>query len=202
MRKKAMAKWIKDQPKITEDQLHPRNKSAMKKGSDVGSALGENYNAHKLRLLDRFQLEALYQQACGYEVDHRGSTDQAVWCHRAVCKEKKGKKSKTGIKKSRGVELPAEYRYGLFSTPTENEKEVISWERTHIILAMEERFPPSSEHEVSHRCHVADCIKTDHLLWELHPDNVAREECRHKREITCSNCGHIFSECPHKPKCL
>lgn len=207
-RKEALKEWIKNQPKIAPEQLNPRNKANYTDASHLESAIGSIYNAHKLRLLDKQQLNVLYTQANYYEVDKRGFEDSIKWCHKAtgvVKKEKEHKPASTTTtisKKPRGIELPRKFRYGFFSIPTNKEKEVITWEKTHIILAYEGRFPPSSEHEISHRCHNPDCIKSDHLLWELHSDNVEREKCRYTRKITCPNCSYEWNECDHQPSCI
>jgi hypothetical protein len=174
--------------------VHPRNKKT------------KVYDASKVRSLDAQQLNHLFRKIKTID-DNRGfeEKDKDHWCKIAVdsTNNKSSPKPQTAASyKSRGIQLDKKYRYGLFKVQPEKPKANIEWEKTHIILAKNNRFPPSSEHEVSHLCHNPKCCKESHLIWELHSENLDREKCRYTRDIECPKCSHHFTACKHDPKCL
>lgn len=202
LRKDKLQEFIQQQPDIALNELHPRNKEDIKRTPtpNLKAAIGSKYNAHKLRLLTAPQLESL-QRNLVTVINKRDHDNEEYWCYEAQGRKKKAR-TVAESSKTRGVELPAEHRTGFFSAPCDKPKSTISWELTHVALARDDRLPPTSEHEVSHRCHNPACIRPSHLLWELHPTNIAREECRYQRNITCPKCNHTWSGCAHTPSCL
>lgn len=166
--------------------------SSKSSADEVANALGSQYNAHKIRLFPPRYLKEMFQKIKSKE---EGS------CYVAVTPSKmqhtvisSSPSSTPSPKKPRGIEISAEMRKsGLIDA---------SYELTHIVLAYHGIFPLTSEHEVSHRCHNPACVRVEHLLWELHPANVDREQCRFSKQITCPKCQHAFSLCKHDPTCL
>lgn len=173
---------------LLPQEMHPRNKEKL------GAASA--YNARKIMLLDAEQVNHLADKI---KTERVGSCLVEPDAIRKRIKLADGSYAAT---RPRGVELSSEYRYGLFSPPSDKPKYTPSWERSHIILAKAEIFPDTSEHEVSHLCHNPFCLDPTHLLWELHPSNEAREECRFTRKLKCPCCDHTFSLCKHNPKCI
>jgi len=176
-------------PLISENDIHPRNKGR------ISSICGKEYNAHRVRLLERYQVENLASKI-KYDIEEDG-----CWTSKAVHKKLPTfADPSSSVKRPRGVLLDKKHR-GMFGSAT--------FELAHITLAFVStknnptRFPDSSEHEVSHLCHNPSCLNPDHMIWELHPANSDREKCRFTRALQCPcDCKHVFSLCTHDPKCI
>lgn len=195
---KVLPALIADQPHVQFSDIQPRNKAGLTKestDSEVRAALGSVYNAHKIRLFNSSELNQLNKTTTFMVDSDRGchictNSEKAEPTTTAKCN------ARSAAASPRGVDLPRKWRHN-------NAIVVASYQRTHVMLALHNRMPPTSEHEVSHRCHNPACVNVDHLVWELHPENVAREGCRNLRKVECPCCTHKFAvDCPHNPKCL
>lgn len=192
---------IENQPEVATVNIQPRNKTAYntatkkaaKKASDLGPAefIGTSYNAFRMMALSVDQLNHL-----------KVKLGQVAWDVRPdgcyVSRRVKKQRGTVADQAARGtqlkcLQLDATYK-GVFVDA--------SFECVHIQLYAAGKYPPTSEHEVSHLCHNPLCVNLDHLCWEFHPDNHAREQCRWTRGLKCPNCAHSFSLCPHTPKCV
>ena len=177
-----------NQPAVSLTHIQPRNKDRKKKQSL--EVIGAVYNAHRMRLLCRTQLGLLKQKLdeIGYVVKPDG-----CWVAKAGKKNQATFADPDAAKRPRGLSLDTRYK-GIFGTQT--------FELTQIQLYCTGVYPSTSEDEVSHLCHNNYCINPGHLLWELHPDNIDRDRCRHTRDIQCPSCTHVFTICDHNPKCV
>lgn len=175
------------------DDLHPRNKALLREMS-FQAAAGGIYDARKVRLLSDEQLDHLFNKISPF--------DNGTCCEDGNASRKQEARAGDTVvlARPRGITLDVAFQVGFFA-PIEG-RSPISWERTHIVLAWNGFFPPTSEHEVSHLCHYPFCLNPEHLLWETHRSNHAREICRSTRAITCPNCAHCIFLCPHRPQCV
>lgn len=181
---KSIAAKLTDQTFLSASAPHPRNQ------------ISQEYNALKITLLDEQQLTHLASKIItephGDCLDYKDG----------VLVQQKTRGGQDRGTRPRGVQLDREYRYGLFSQPTDKPKYTPCWPATHVVLAKAGDMPPTSEHEASHLCHNPKCVKLEHLLWESHEDNMARNMCIATREIACPHCQHVFSACKHEPRCV
>jgi len=191
IKQQSLARATADVSLLTPSEIHPRNRAG------TGPVPASVYNALKVRLLSVEQLAHLNEKINPVAVVGGCLEDAGATAKRAAA----NRDDSTPIVRPRGIQLDAEFRFGVFSTPTDQPKRNISWEKTHIVTAIAGSYPPTSEHEISHLCHNPQCIKPSHLLWELHPQNVARERCRFTRRLVCPACSHSFSLCKHEPEC-
>jgi hypothetical protein len=178
--------YLASQPLIRAPDLHPRNKF-----KDGG--IGKIYNAHRIRVLTPAQVRHLLRK-----VQTRAMPDGCHVVTKPVVKQvPPGTNFNSTVSplRPRGVQLDTSMTDSFFDKHT-------SFECTHVVLASEGRYPESSEHEVSHLCQNPLCVIPTHLIWELHPANVAREACRYVRDVACPNCRHHFSTCRHSPACI
>lgn len=53
--------------------------------------------------------------------------------------------------------------------------------------------------EVSHLCHVPNCIRTNHLAFESKKINQSRNMCSYT--VECDDCHKVVDACKHIPKC-
>jgi len=184
----ALAILVAAQSAPAKSDWQPRNKAQHK-------GIGLVYNAYRTALLTEDQLDALYFKAMS------GVTQRDDSCLIAATPLKRQPTADAdgeskGTSRPRGVQLESKKRTGLFY------QDKTTFELVHLILMKAGRFPPTSEHEVSHLCHNPHCIALNHLVWELHPANVDRDTCRYTRQIECPNCAHSFGLCKHVPPCV
>ena len=196
-----MQHLIQQQPAVAAMNIQPRNKTAYnaanKKAASKASPsepeqfIGTAYNAFRMMALSQDQLAHL-----------KAKLDEIAWDIRPdgcyVSRRVKKQRSTVANPKARGtqikcLQLDATYK-GVFVDA--------SFECVHIQLYAGGKYPPTSEHEVSHLCHNPLCVNLDHLCWEFHPDNHAREQCRWTRGLKCPSCAHSFTLCPHAPQCV
>jgi len=196
-----MQRLIERQPTIAIKDIQPRNKTAYNaakrkaaKDADTDPAqyIGTSYNAFRMMALSASQVQHL-----------KAKLDSIAWdvrpdgCH--VSRRVKKQRATVADQTARGtqikcLQLDATYK-GVFVDA--------SFECVHIVLYAAGRYPPTSEHEVSHLCHNPVCVNLEHLCWEFHPDNHARERCRWTRGLKCPcGCNHSFTLCPHTPQCV
>lgn len=185
----ALTILVASQAHIKRDNWQPRNKA-----KDKG--VGLVYNAYRTTLLREGQLNSLYSKAMSGAVQHAdGCLTAGTPAKRQPTAASSPEESKAPSR-PRGVQLDKQRRVGFFA------EDSTTFELTHLILVKAGRYPPTSEHEVSHLCHNPHCIALTHLVWELHPDNVDREACRYTRSLHCPKCGHRFGACEHNPPCV
>ena len=186
--KEVLREMTHNQPAVALTHIHPRNKDRKQKQS--GSLVGRVYNAHRMRLLSLSQLGFLKQK-----LDEVGCVvkPDGCWVANAGKKKRATVADPDAQKRPRGLQLDRRYK-GVFGTQT--------FELVQIQMFASGNYPRTSEDEISHLCHNNFCINPCHLLWELHPDNVDRDRCRHTRDIQCPCCRHVFTICDHNPQCV
>jgi len=186
--KDELKELMRNQPAVQLSHIHPRNKDrSRKQATDV---IGRVYNAHRMRLLSLSQLGFLKQK-----LDEIGCTvmPDGCWVANAGKKNRATFADPDAAKRPRGIMLDKRYK-GVFAKQT--------FELAQIQMFASGVYPRSSEDEISHLCHNNFCLNPLHLLWELHPENVDRDRCRHTRDIQCPCCAHVFTICNHNPKCV
>jgi hypothetical protein len=176
-----LSNFVTNQSAVDLINVQPRNKAR-------GASIGSVYNAHRIRLLSNSQIMHLVNKV-KYERKEDG-----CWISTGTEKKQATVANPSATKRPRGCQLDSRFK-GEFGDTT--------FEQVQIMLAQAGKFPPTSEHEVSHLCHTVSCVNPEHLLWELHTDNVAREKCRFTRAVTCPcGCNHTFTLCSHSPSCV
>jgi len=186
--KEVLGEMTHNQPAVPLTHIHPRNKDRKRKHSE--DVIGRVYNAHRMRLLSLRQLGFLKQK-----LDEIGSVvkPDGCWVANAGKKKRATFADPDAQKRPRGIKLDTKYK-GVFGVQT--------FELVQIQMFASGNYPRTSEDEISHLCHNNFCINPRHLLWELHPDNIDRDRCRHTRDIACPCCHHVFTICDHIPQCV
>jgi len=188
-----LAEYVNNQPEVAAADLQPRNKVGLiatsSNATAVREALGRTYNAHKIRLFAPPQLKEMYEKIKYVNINGCYQCTNTQRAEPATTSA-----ASPSPKKVRGMEPTAAMKRAGIPDG--------SYEVTHIVLGFNGVYPPTSEHEVSHRCHNPACVRFEHLLWEFHRANVDREQCRYSRNVTCPKCEHVFTLCKHEPPCL
>lgn len=137
-------KDLLDAQDVADKDLQPRNMVNVKALGPKRS-LAMVYNAFKCHLLTKEQLANLTSKMATKPVGQCDIVDGY---------------GKQGHARPRGLQLSVEYRYGFFSTAKDKPSSTVTFEQTHVILFSLGVYPPTSEHEVSHRCHNPFCVSS------------------------------------------